>query len=99
MVSEFLGRGAAAARTRQELCDLLHVAPRELTKLIERERRQGQPICASNDGTRPGYFLAATKSEMHLYCRSLWHRAGEIHKTRQACLQTIDQLPEEDESI
>lgn len=94
MVFELLAEGAANARTGKELCNLMGITARDLTAAIERERRAGKPICASTDPKRPGYYLAADKGEMQKYCSSLYHRAGEIHATRNACLQTIAQLPD-----
>lgn len=93
MIHEILSEGAENAKTGRELCKALELNLRELTAIIERERRQGQPICASS-GNNPGYFLAANKEEMQRYCNALSHRAGELHKTRKACIKTIDQLPE-----
>ena len=97
MVYEILSTGKENARTGRQLCADLNLTPRELTAEIARERREGQPICAST-GSRPGYFLAETQEEMKRYCRSLWRRAGEIHKTRRACLETIKGLPAREEA-
>jgi len=91
MVYELLETGAENAITGKYLCELLEIPARELTAAIERERRDGHPICA-NSGKNPGYFLAATADEMKRYCNSLLHRAGEIHKTRRACMQAIERL-------
>ena len=96
MVYELLSEGAENARTGRELCRLLEIQPRELTQAIARERRAGHPICAAT-GKRAGYFLAADREEMQRYCRSLWRRAGEIFKTRRACLATIETLPPPEE--
>jgi hypothetical protein len=93
-VSDYLHRGAEQPKTAAELCELLHIDKRALTAAIERERRAGSPICASCDGTKPGYFLAETRDEMEKYCSSLHHRAAEIYKTRKACLQSLEALPE-----
>ena len=92
MVYEMLSEGAENARTARELCGMLNITARELTQAIERERRGGKPICAAT-GKKPGYFLAANQEEMQRYCRSLWRRAGEIHKTRRACLRSMTDLP------
>ena len=92
MVFEILTEGAENARTGKEICGILNITMRELTAIVERERRAGAPICA-NTGDPPGYFLAANKEEMQRYCNSLLKRAGEIHKTRRACMKTIDKLP------
>lgn len=92
MIFEVLAHGAENARTGKELCQLLNITARDLTAAVEQERRAGQPICAST-GTNPGYYLAADQTEMERYCNSLLHRAGEIHKTRNACLATMETLP------
>lgn len=93
MISELLLKGAENAQTSSDLCSLTGLTARELTLMVERERRQGSPICAST-GSKPGYFLAGNKEEMQTFCNSLLHRAGEIHKTRKACLKTLEKLPE-----
>lgn len=93
MIYEILGKGAASARTAKELCKLLNITPRELTQNIERERKAGKPICAST-GTNAGYYIAATQAEMKHYCASLLHREKAIGRTRKACSDTIQELPE-----
>lgn len=97
MIFELLSEGAENAITGRELCEILNIKMRDLTAAIERERRDGKPICAKT-GSNPGYYLAANKEEMAGYCKSLLHRAGEIFKTRRACIQTIDKLPAGEEA-
>lgn len=92
MIYEILGEGKDNAKTGREICGLLGLTARDLTAAVERERREGKPICAST-GSNPGYFLAANREEMQRYCNSLLHRAGEIHKTRRACITMLDSLP------
>lgn len=92
MITDLLSRGKANALPGREICSILNITARDLTAAIERERRAGSPICAST-GSNPGYFLAANQEEMQQYCNSLLHRAGEIHKTRKACIEMLDKLP------
>ena len=92
MIFELLSEGAENAMTGRDICARLHIKPRDLTIIIERERRAGYPICAST-GANPGYFIAANKGEMLQYCAALAHRAEEIHTTRRACMKTIKHLP------
>lgn len=77
-----------------ELCKILNLSSRELMDVVESERRGGAPICASTDGKDGGYYLAANKEEMKEYCNCLYRRAGNLFKTRRACLATLDSLPE-----
>lgn len=97
MINEILLSGAENATSSTDICSLLHIGKRELTATVERERRDGHPICASTDPKNPGYYLAANKGEMRRYCNSLFHRAGEIHKTRRACMKTMGILPESED--
>lgn len=93
MIYEILLEGKENAQTSRAICSLLNINSRDLTIAIERERRAGRPICASS-GEIPGYYIAANRAEMQQYCDRLKHRAGEIFKTRAACLQTLEGLPE-----
>lgn len=93
MIADYLFTGKENAQTAKELASLLHCDVRDISAGIERERRQGQPIIASCDPEQPGYYLAATAEELQYYCSRLHHRAGEIHKTRRALLETAAELP------
>ena len=93
-ISDHLHHGAESAITARELCDLLGLRPRDVSAAVERERRAGKPICASSSTANPGYYLAANQDEMRQYCVGLNRRAGEIQKTRRACLKTLEALPD-----
>lgn len=92
MIFEVLSTGSENAITGNELCKILDISRRELSTLLERERRAGRPICASY-GRNPGYFIAETQEEMRRFCQSLMHTEQEIRKTRRACIDVIDTLP------
>ncbi len=92
MIYEYLHEGKENAITSRELCALLNITGRDVTAAVERERREGKPICAST-GTNPGYYLAADRETMESYCKSLHHREKEIARTRRACIKTIARLP------
>lgn len=94
MINELLSSGAGHARTGKEIANLLGVDIRTITEQIERERRAGQPICASMNG---GYYLAANREELQAYCDCIKGRAIEIFKTRQALIKVIDLLPAADQ--
>ena len=53
---------------------------RDLTQLVERERRDGSPICAST-GAEKGYYLADGPEELEDYLRSLNQRVKNINRT------------------
>ena len=92
MIKELLNTGRSNAQTARELAELIDADIREITKHIERERRDGAPICATSDGSNPGYYLAETPEELETYCRRLKKRAGEIFKTRRGLLQALEKM-------
>ena len=93
MIAEVLREGKENAIPAAELCGLLGVTRRDLSRLIEAERRAGAPICSST--ARPaGYFIAGTRREMECFGMALYRRAGEIMRTAQACQKAAAALPE-----
>lgn len=65
-------------------CDI-----RAITARIEKERREGAPICATSRGETPGYYLPADDQELLDYCDRLKARAIELFKTRQALIAVL----------
>ena len=83
--------GSDNPMTAQEIMSVLSLSdPRAVTKIIERERRAGLPICASNDSARPGYFLADSPAELEHYTCSLRHRVKAVSGTLAALEATHD---------
>lgn len=83
-VSDLLNRGRENAVPLRHLKKLLEVDGRTARLMIERERREGTPICADN---ATGYYLPSTDEEKAACVRSMRHRAGEIMKTARAIEQ------------
>lgn len=96
MVSDLLGVGKESARSGRELADVLGCDIRAVTAQIERERRAGKPICAKMNGVNAGYYLAADAEELQDYCGLLYHRGGELFKTRRALLEVLKELQAEE---
>lgn len=80
-VSDLLSRGRENAVPLRHLQNLLNADGRTIRLLIERERRNGVPICADN---QTGYYLPSSAQEKTACVRSMRHRAGEILKTARA---------------
>ena len=92
-VSKLLSNGKAGAITGAELVKLLELKDlRELTQLVEAERRAGIPICASTDSAAPGYYLADGPDELAGYLSSLDRRLNNIRQTRQHLEDTLSRL-------
>lgn len=81
MIHEILPSGKANAVPGHSLMATLHLRElRELTQIVERERKDGFPICAST-GDVKGYYLAATPGELEDYIKSLGRRILNMGRT------------------
>lgn len=80
-VADMLSRGRENAIPLRHLQNLLNADGRTIRLMIERERRNGVPICADN---LTGYYLPSSAQEKTACVRSMRHRAGEILKTARA---------------
>lgn len=99
MIHEILSTGKENAQTGKDIARLLNVDIRTVTEQIERERRQGQPICATTQGDHPGYYLSDDFYEIEHYCESLRRRANKIFKTRAALRLTAERIAAEQDGL
>lgn len=93
MIHEILPAGRENALTGRELATMFNCDIRVITQQIEKERREGHPICAAS-GENPGYFLPADDEELETYCNRLKNRAIELFKTRKALVKVLRQRQE-----
>lgn len=91
-IYDVLSKGAANAQTGRELAEQFNCNIRDISKAIEKERREGKPICANARGKYAGYYIAETPEELEAYCKQLYHRGGELFKTRRALIVALEQL-------
>lgn len=88
-LSDYLRKGRENAISEGDLAALLRVSARDISKMAERERRSGAPICAATSSP-PGLYLAASPEELERYTRRLDHRLREVRTTREALGDTLD---------
>ncbi len=93
MIFEILVNGPENAITGKQIAEIFGIDVRDVTQIVERERREGKPICASVHEPR-GYYLASNRAEMEDYCRTLRKRGGELFKTYRALKSTAEKLPD-----
>ena len=90
-VSDLLGVGRDNAQTARDLAAVLGWSPREVTREIEIERREGVPILAEA-AARPGYYLPSNDQDWDRYIKSLAHRSREVRRTLAALTATRARL-------
>lgn len=88
-ILDYLSTGRDNARTAREIADWIGCKPREVTRLIERARLDGAPVCATCDANRPGYYLAQDAEELAAYLHRFRHRRRTIAKTEAALMATL----------
>lgn len=92
-LSTILPHGKSNAIPGRELVKLLELKDlRELTQMVERERAEGAPICASTGSLAPGYYLADDPAELEQYIHSLDRRLHNMGQTRKHLGTTLDGL-------
>lgn len=82
MIHELL-RNEENPLTGNQLATITGMKKREVEMIIQKERREGFPICA----TSRGYYIAETPEELERFCAKLKRQAIEIFKTRQAMIK------------
>lgn len=95
-ITEYLQHGEENAQSGSDIARLLGISLRDVSAAVEKERQTGNPICASTDALRGGYYLAGYREEMEHYCRILERRIWEINRTLEACKKMIPTLPRKD---
>ena len=97
MIAEILKEGRQNAITGEVLGLILGISRHEVYSRVEKERREGRPICATS-GRNPGYYLAAHAGEMRDYIEALHSRIMNILVTYKACKETLNALPPDPEA-
>lgn len=88
-ISDILPQGKENAITGHDLVSLLKLdGLRSLTQLIERERKDGFPICAST-GSEKGYYMPSGPKELEEYISSLDRRLANVGTTRRHLEDTL----------
>lgn len=86
---DLIPSGRENAVTGRELASLLGMDCRDVSRTIEKLRADGEPVCATCDSSRPGYFLAEGPEDLERYIASLDRRLRAIRRTRAALEETL----------
>jgi len=87
-IAALLTKGRENALTTREISKISGLNPRDVTRAVCDERRNGAPIL-SDPGA--GFWLAETAEELRRCVAALHRRAGEIRQTAEA----LEQITEE----
>lgn len=90
-LTDFIPSGAANAVTAEKIAEKMNIDARAVRSLVQIERQQGRPICASC--AEPfGLYIAETIEELAQYKRSLRRRLNNIFATYLAISATLDEM-------
>ena len=92
MIQEHLLYGRENAQTGRELAEILHCSRREISEMVRRARLAGVPIISSCSPDCCGYYLATTPEEVEILCKSLFRRAREAFRTRDALKKAAQEM-------
>ncbi len=88
-VWKYLGYGAETATTARDLAAMIGVSdPRVITRAIERERLNGIPICACDNG----YYPPFDAEELERYLRAFQRRRSQMSRTETALRFALDRM-------
>lgn len=96
-ITDYLIPGAEYAKSARELAYTMNCNTRDITQMVQDERRHGAAICVSRDVEHPGYYLAQTPADVETCCKQLQDRATEIYKTRAAMLKTLERMRQQEQ--
>ena len=85
-IAALLSKGSQNAITAAQLARITNQKPRDITRRIMYERRNGAPIMSCQGG----FFLAVTSDELRRCVAALHARAGQIHQTARALEETAE---------
>lgn len=90
-LTDYIPTGAANAVTAEKIAEKMNIDVRAVRGLVQLERLQGNPICASC--AEPfGLYIAETIDELAAYKRSLRRRMSNIFATYLAISTTLDKM-------
>lgn len=82
-IADLLCRGQENAIPLRDLCSITGFDGRAVRRMIEQERRTGNPILSSAGGVT-GYYLPGNVEEVERFVKSMRSRAREITRTANA---------------
>jgi uncharacterized membrane protein len=91
-VIDCVGVGRAQATTAERLAEMCGLTAREVSRQVERARKDGIPVCASTVAGALGYYLAGSADELARYLESLDRRLKSMRTTRQRLQSTLDRM-------
>lgn len=92
-VADILPVGAEHAISAKTLAAALGLKDiRAVSRLVERERRNGIPICAATGGEGRGYYLPSSPEELEVYLRRLDRRISHVRRTWSACENALRRM-------
>lgn len=89
-ISDFILTGEKNAISNKQVAVLAKCTPREVRRLVEQARQEGEPICSCDNG----YFIAETTDELRRMLRKHYHQINTMIATAKGLEHALLEMSE-----
>ena len=89
-ISDYIPTGEANAISNKQVAVLAKCTPREVRRLVEQARQEGEPICSCDNG----YFIAETADELRRMLRKHYHQINTMIATARGLEHALLEMSE-----
>lgn len=89
-ISDYILTGEKNAISNKQVAVLAKCTPREIRRLVEQARQEGEPICSCDNG----YFIAETADELRRMLRKHYHQINTMIATAKGLEHALLEMSE-----
>lgn len=89
-ISDYIPTGEANAISNKQVAVLAKCTPREVRRLVEQARQEGEPICSCDNG----YFIAETADELRRMLKKHYHQINTMIATAKGLEFALSEMDE-----
>lgn len=89
-ISDYIPTGEANAISNKQVAVLAHCTPREVRRLVEQARQEGEPICSCDDG----YFIAENADELRRTLKKHYSQINTMTATAKGLEFALSEMSE-----
>lgn len=89
-ITDYILTGEKNAISNKQVAVLAKCTPREVRRLVEQARQEGEPICSCDNG----YFIAETADELRRMLRKHYHQINTMIATAKGLEHALLEMSE-----